>query len=93
MSKINNGPFCYSIEKLRAMVALFNNCDESFNQQFTIEELAKLHEVYQKCQWDIPPHRWSERQLSAALKGKVPMFDDNGLPVYPKLGRPKKNAE
>jgi len=90
MSKINNGSFCYSIEKVRAMVRLFDNCNESFNQRFSVEELAKLHRAYVNCAWDIAPDRWEERQVKEALKGKVPVFDENENPVYTKSTRATK---
>mgnify|MGYP001575511803 CR=1 FL=1 len=65
------------IDKLRAMVRYFSNCNESFNQQFTISELERLYDVAQCCALDCLPDRWTVEQLSDALASeKVPTWDD-----------------
>lgn len=80
--KIDNGSFCYGIEKLRSMVAMLNNNSESFNQNYSIEELCQLHNMALKCLWDYRLDQWSKRQIAEALQGIVPQWDDNEQPLY-----------
>lgn len=70
------------IDGLRSMVNLFNNCNETFNQRFTIEDLVKLYKAYKASEWDIPPDQWTEFQVRAALKyGTPPEWDENENPI------------
>lgn len=62
------------IDQLRTAVRLFANCNESFNQQFTAEELLTLWRAYRDCGWDIAPDAWTPRQVREALAGKVPKW-------------------
>jgi hypothetical protein len=63
------------IDQLRFAVRLFDNCNETFNQQFTAEELLTLWRMYRECGWDIPPDDWAPRQIREALeKNIVPQF-------------------
>jgi hypothetical protein len=71
----NNGVF--GIEELRAAVNLFNNCNETFNQQFTADELIKLYQAYVKSGWDFLPDDWHETQVMQALQGIVPRWEEN----------------
>lgn len=73
----------FGIERLRRMVNLFNNCNESFNTRFTIEELVKLGDAYQRSEWDIPPDEWTERQIRDAIdKGRAPTWMQEDEPSY-----------
>lgn len=70
------------IDILRKAVNLFNNCNETFNQQFTENELLKLYRMFSICGWDIPPDRWTVDQIDGALiLGKVPAWDDDEKPA------------
>jgi hypothetical protein len=72
------------IDQLRLAVRLFDNCNETFNQRFTGEELLTLWRMYRECGWDIPPDRWSNRQVREALgKNVIPQFTDEERPFYP----------
>ena len=82
MNKIDNGKFCYGIEKLRSVMTMFNRCSESFNQRFTIEELCQLHSMALESEWDFYPDQWSTRQIKEALEGMVPQWDDNEQPIH-----------
>lgn len=70
------------IENLRAMVALFNWCRESFLDQFSVEQLCALYRAYLASGWTILPDQWTPRQVADALRGVVPQWDDNEQPVY-----------
>lgn len=70
------------IEHLRAMVANFNSCAESFNQKFSVTQLYKIYRAWMLCAWDIAPDNWTPRQVREATQGKVPQFDTNEKPVY-----------
>lgn len=56
------------IDLLRISVNLFNNCNETFNQKFTMEELCKITKAHLNSKWDIYPDEWSEEQIKAALE-------------------------
>ena len=62
------------IDQLRTAVRLFDNCNESFNQQFTVQELLTLWRAYRDCGWYIPPNVWTPRQVREALGGKAPKW-------------------
>lgn len=70
------------IQKLRNVVLFFDYCTESFNDQFSIEQLITIYDVYDKCGWYIYPDEWTQRQVDEALKGIIPRWDDNQKPVY-----------
>lgn len=69
------------IDHLRLMVKNFDYCNEGFNEQFTVEELFKIHRAWQLSGWDMFPDQWTERQIQEALDGHVPEWDDE-RPVY-----------
>lgn len=56
----------FGIERLRAAVRLFANCNETFNQQFSTEELVNIHEAYNACGWDIFPDCWPDHLVDHA---------------------------
>jgi len=63
------------VDQLRAAVRLFNNCNETFNQKFTPEELMKLWRGYKLCEWDITPDDWTHGQVRRWLMdGDLPTF-------------------
>jgi hypothetical protein len=71
------------IDQLRSAVRLFDNCNESFNQRFTGEELLTLWRMYRECGWDIPPDDWAPRQIEEALEHNAPpRWDDSERPLY-----------
>jgi len=72
----------FAIEKIRKMVNLFNNCNESFNQKYDFRQLERLYDAYKDCDYDFPPSYWSDRQIAEALKGKTPKFNDDEEPDY-----------
>jgi hypothetical protein len=71
----------YGIEELRGAKRLFANCNETFNAEFTAEQLLQIYSAYKACAWDITPDRWHPAQVSAALDGHVPEFDGPREPV------------
>ncbi len=78
------------IEHLRAVVAAFNNCRESFLDPFTPEQLLKLHDAWTATAWDFRPDQWSERQVREALRGVVPQWNAGGEePVYTRARKAK----
>lgn len=78
------------IEKMRTMVGALNNCNESFLQGFTIQQLIKIYRMWLSSDWTFMPDTWTERQVREALRGHEPYWNDNEQPVYPKYIRIKK---
>lgn len=74
------------IEELRSAVRLFNDVREDWNDQYTAEQLISIARAMRASKWDIYPDQWEERQVSEALQGTVPDWeeDDNGevIPKY-----------
>jgi hypothetical protein len=70
------------IEELRAAVLLFDNTRESFNLDFTAEELLQIARMQRASGWDFCPDQWTARQVREALKGVPPRWDENERPVY-----------
>lgn len=95
--KLDHNQEC-GIDFLRTTVKLLNYCNETFNQQFTPEQIILLMRVHDRQKvWDFLPDQWSARQVKEALKyGKVPEWKENRegrtLPVYQK-GLAKKSAK
>ena len=72
-------------EWLRRAANLFDNGPTEFNREFSARELLRLYRCYFHAAYDIPPWKWSERQLREALKHKrVPMWNNYEKPVYQK---------
>lgn len=70
-------------QKLRQAVNLINNCQESFLDQYTAEQLLALYVAYKRSGWDITPDQWTERQVIEALwLDKAPCWDEDENPVY-----------
>lgn len=66
-----------SIDFLRYAVNLFSNCNESFNQEHTAEELLKIADCMQRSEYDILPDRWTHAQLYQAIDfGEVPNWEE-----------------
>jgi hypothetical protein len=73
----------FGVDRLRAMRCLFDNCNESFNQRFSVAELVKLFDAYRGSEWDIPPDQWTVRQIVEALRdGRAPTWSDDSTPAY-----------
>jgi len=70
------------MEKLRKAVAAFNNCNESFLDKYDPLELLSIYEAWVKSDWCITPDDWEEQQVTNALFGIVPQWDDNEKPIY-----------
>ena len=68
-------------EELRLIVANLNCCRERFLDRFTAEQLLAIGRAQIACEWDNPPDTWTVKQVRAALRGKVPRFDDDGRPL------------
>lgn len=85
------------IELLRYAVNLLGDCNESFNARFNTTELIRIADACQRCEWDMYPDQWSERQIRECVRrGIVPQFreDERGaiVPVYAKRARKPKAA-
>lgn len=72
----------FGIDELRGAVALFGNCNETFNQRFTADQLVALWRAYKASEWDFTPDRWQPRQVEEALAGKVPEWDAGEDALY-----------
>lgn len=64
------------IEELRRAVNLFGNTCESFNQDYSAEQLITIYRAYLASGWDITPDRWTARQTREALAGHMPQWED-----------------
>lgn len=70
------------IDQLRAAVAAFNGCNESFLQRYDANDLLKLWRAWRASEWDIYPDQWSARQLRDAIcLGKPPRFNADDSPA------------
>ena len=77
-----NNPKMTGMEQLRAMVRLFDDCRESFNDRFTVVELAAIYRAHIASGWDIYPDEWADFQVQNAIKyGTVPQWDYNDRPI------------
>lgn len=72
------------IQKMRDMVKVFSNCNETFLNRYRIQELIKIYRMWLKSEWNFYPNKWTERQVREALRNQAPMWDINGKPVYAK---------
>lgn len=70
------------IEQLRHLVDIFNLNNEGFNMRFTLPQLFQIYDAWMLSGWDIRPDEWSEQQLSEALQGIAPDWDEEELPVF-----------
>jgi hypothetical protein len=71
----------FGIDALRAAVRAFGNCNETFNQKHSAENLLKIHAAWKRAEWDIYPDQWTSYQISKALVGDVPQWDTQGRPL------------
>lgn len=62
------------IELVRYAARLFDYCNETFNQQYSAEELLKIADACQKSEYDFLPDTWEDRQIKEAIAGKVPRW-------------------
>jgi hypothetical protein len=82
---VSKDPSMSGIEHMRRAVRIFDSCNENFNQRFSPAQLLKLYDAYSACGWDITPDEWSVEQVSAALKGIVPRWESEGVPLLPEV--------
>ena len=75
-------------EILRLIVRNMDTTKESFNDQFSVEELVQIYSMQLASEWDFYPDEWTKRQVKEALRGIVPKWKltKSGLerPVYKK---------
>lgn len=62
-------PKPFGIEELRGAYNLLNNCNETFNHKFTVEQLINIYRAYKRSEFDVPPDRWTEQEIIYALAG------------------------
>lgn len=73
----------FAIDELRLIVRNFDDCRDSFNQNYTIDQLVQIHRMWMACDWDNYPDTWEDRQVEEALQGIVPRWNNQtGEPVY-----------
>jgi hypothetical protein len=56
-------------EQLWEAVRLFSNCNQTFLDSFTCEELILLYRAYKRSECDIAPDKWTEDEIESALAG------------------------
>ena len=93
MTKLEEFDKYTGIEKMRVMVKAFNNCRESFLDQFDVKQLIKIYRAWLGSAWDFYPDTWEPRQIREALRGRSPWWDKDGKPLYPKYIKLKPNRE
>lgn len=74
-------------ELLRLIVQNISATTESFNDQYSLEELVQIHRMFLLSDWDIYPDEWTRRQIKEALEGYPPQWTKNEKPKYSKLVR------
>lgn len=79
----------FGCDELRQIVKLMDMNSESFNQQYTAEELVRIFQMCMISDWDFLPDQWEEKQVLEALNGYIPQWDNNEEPIYngPRLMR------
>ena len=76
-------------ELLRLIVSNLNATTESFNDQYSLEELIQIHRMFLLSEWDIYPDCWTKRQVKEALQGIPPQWTRNERPKYSKIVQSK----
>ena len=69
------------IGQARDIVQAFNACRESFNERFDYTDLHHLRMMWLASEWDYSPDNWTDWQVSDALDGFPPKWDDSEKPV------------
>ena len=72
-------------ELLRLIVSNINATNESFNDEYSLEELIQIHRMFLLSEWDIYPDCWTKRQIKEALQGIPPQWTKNERPKYSKI--------
>lgn len=62
-------------DELRLIVQNMNVTRESFNDQYTLEELIQIYRMHLLSEWDFYPDEWTSRQVKEALKGIPPKWN------------------
>ena len=71
-------------QELRLLVQNMNRCNESFLDQFTVDELIQLFRMQRESGWDFSPDQWMERQVREGLEGIAPQWNEHESPTYAK---------
>jgi hypothetical protein len=64
------------IEILRRTVKLFDSNAESFNLEYSAEELIQIARACWESGWDCWPDAWTKEQVEKAIKGESPQFEE-----------------
>lgn len=84
----------FPIDELRMLVRNANDCNETFNQRYSIEELVQIHRMWQASDWDNYPDTWTKQQVQEALQGKVPKWnDETGEPIHEPSQEPNQDSK
>jgi hypothetical protein len=66
-----------TVDDLRRAVKIIDYMNESFNQEYTGQELLRLIKVCWSSGWDVTPDEWTPRQVARALEdGTPPTFEE-----------------
>jgi hypothetical protein len=63
------------IEELRSLVKAFDGNTESFNADYSLEQLLLIRRAWKDGEWDVFPDQWPAPALAAALMGDQEAFD------------------
>jgi hypothetical protein len=84
--KVTKGRIDNGADEMRLIVRNMNRARESFNSEYTSEELLQLYRMQWASGWDISPDQWTPRQVREALAGRAPQWDENEQPRYAPSG-------
>jgi len=73
----------FAIDELRHIAQNYSSVRESFLQQFNLEELVMIHRCWMASGFDIAPDKWLPLQVTEALRGILPCWDDQEAPRFP----------
>lgn len=59
----------FAIDVLREAVIMLDWCEESFNQEYLIDELLTLVKFVQTCGWDILPDQLRKKEIDLIFLG------------------------
>jgi hypothetical protein len=70
------------IDALRRAVRVLNQCNESFNQEYSATQLLSIVDALSRSTHDILPDQWTDKQIRDAIRlFKAPIWDENERPV------------
>ena len=95
INKVNVGGEMKEMTGREELSLIASNMDStrcSAIDDYTTEQLLKIYRAQLASGWDFLPDQWTSRQHREALKGIVPQWDENEMPIYAPKKKPRKKA-